>query len=1258
MNKLLIVFCVSLLFIEVSINPSMAQVYPGNAISFNGVSDYVEIADSPENNFATGKKFTIEFWAKVNSDVAYMTFVNKGSGGGAEQYSFDIYTSVFRFYIKGINFTVLSIPRPTIAEGWVHFAGTYDGTTQEMKLYKNGDLVASTNTAESTLNSNTNPLAFGVQAPPNLNQFLNGSMDEVKIWNVVRTQEEIQANMKKNFANSLPAGLVGYYQFENNAAADQTTNGNDGTLNGSPAFVSSFTGTDIVDFSFAQPLGAPKMMDIDGNDYSTVNIGGQTWMSENLRTTHYADGTSIPLVTDQTEWSLLLTPAYCWFNNDEATNGPNNGALYNWWNSDGGDLCPVGWQLPTDSTWTVLDNYLAASGESYPGSGFNPIRSGARLTDFAFASLGSYGAWWTATPVDAVSNWAWLRETYDGINFTSGSTDKQTGFSIRCMKNTNALFDPVNRNIVLEVSNSTDITNLTPVFTLFNGATATVNSVAQTSGVDTQDFTNPVTYTITDGDGNTADWTVSVVICQTCFDSFPGNALNFDGTDDYVLGANTAELQLTTGTVEAWINTSNAGVSYRGIVVKQNAYGFFLKDNVLMTYDWSLSSDISTGINLGDGAWHHVAMTFNDGVTNGSYLYVDGLEVLNFTYNVSFQNIALVLGQGSSSGPSQNFSGTIDEVRIWNVVRSQADIQNNMHNGLFGNEPGLVEYFGFDQGVANGDNSGLITLNDKSSNNNDGTLTTFQLSGNTSNWVKSYSQNANFYTFKVPNQLGDEIIDYQNRTINIDVNTDVTSLVSTFAVPAGVIVKIGTADQTSGVSANDFSAPVIYTLTTEGNIYSEDWTVTITKVVSSEANILSFQIPGQNIATLDDVNHTIALEFPAGTDITALVATFELSAGATAEVNSINQISGVTANDFTSPVVYTITAEDLTTTLDWVVSVLVNQTITSNLPDTVVYTSSPVTLSATASSGLPVTFSTAGTATITGDMITILESGWIYITISQAGNSTYIPKTVEDSIFVEKADQAITFDPIADKQSSDAPFTLSASSDSGLGVAYSTVTSYVINLNGQMEAIPPNVTINGNEITITNPGRASILASQSGDVNYNAAESVLQSFCILPPKPTITAITGGSQLTSSSTVGNQWYLNGIILPGATDSTLDAVEQGVYTVQVTINQCISAISDGMTFTITGINEEVNNKLVLYPNPVTGILNVKLNTWSKAAVTTVTVINTEGKYFIANHEMNHINGKFELDVSAWPKGLYNIIVEDAEGNRIVRGLFVIE
>src|SRR5664279_2133742 len=94
---------------------------------------------------------------------------------------------------------------------------------------------------------------------------------------------------------------------------------------------------------FTNPSPPPAVVtDIDGNVYTTVTIGTQVWMVENLKTTKYNDGTSIPNITDGAAWESLTTPGYCFYNN-EAANKTTYGALYNWYTVNSSKLAPTGW---------------------------------------------------------------------------------------------------------------------------------------------------------------------------------------------------------------------------------------------------------------------------------------------------------------------------------------------------------------------------------------------------------------------------------------------------------------------------------------------------------------------------------------------------------------------------------------------------------------------------------------------------------------------------------------------------------------------------------------------------------------------------------------------------------------------------------------------------------------------------------------------------------------------------------------------------
>lgn len=189
------------------------------------------------------------------------------------------------------------------------------------------------------------------------------------------------------------------------------------------------------------------------------------------------------------------------------------------------------------------------------------------------------------------------------------------------------------------------------------------------------------------GDGNANDSTLNALHGTanggvTFAAGFDGQAFNLDGgSSTSIVCGNGASFQLSNGTVEAWIKTPGAGGNYRGIIVKQGAYGLFLRDNLLVVYDWT-AGERNTGVTLNDNQWHHVAFTFQAGVTNGSTIYIDGIARLTFTYNIYTQSYGLALGAGYGTGVGQNFSGLIDEATIYAAALTPTQVLASYNGGL------------------------------------------------------------------------------------------------------------------------------------------------------------------------------------------------------------------------------------------------------------------------------------------------------------------------------------------------------------------------------------------------------------------------------------------------------------------------------------------------------------------------------------------------------------------------------------------------
>jgi uncharacterized protein (TIGR02145 family) len=195
--------------------------------------------------------------------------------------------------------------------------------------------------------------------------------------------------------------------------------------------------------------------DIDGNQYKTIVIGSQTWMTENLKTTHYANGDEITSIEENNAWQNSEQGAWTYYNNNEAMNA-DYGKLYNWFAvHDARNICPSGWHIPNDPEWEALLsglggylvagakmketglNHFAYSNEgSTNESGFTGLPGGMREYDSYTHDLGLTGFWWSST----VSNDYYQLEAYyyflsrDDDAALDGTGDRNNGLSCRCVK--------------------------------------------------------------------------------------------------------------------------------------------------------------------------------------------------------------------------------------------------------------------------------------------------------------------------------------------------------------------------------------------------------------------------------------------------------------------------------------------------------------------------------------------------------------------------------------------------------------------------------------------------------------------------------------------------------------------------------------------------------------------------------------------------------------------------------------------------------
>ena len=216
-----------------------------------------------------------------------------------------------------------------------------------------------------------------------------------------------------------------------------------------------------------------SITDVDGNTYNSLTYGDQAWTVENAEMVTYRDGTEIPQVTDNTEWSNLTTGAWTYYSND-----PTKHRLYNWYavvgiydndeTTPNKEFAPQGWHVPSDAEWTTLENYLIDSGYNYDqtttgnkiakamasitgwntstdtgaignyqgtnnSSGFNAFPEGYRFNSGSFSYEGGNAVFWSST--ESSTNSVWIRLLY--LNYSYLNSDnyyKRDGFSVRFVR--------------------------------------------------------------------------------------------------------------------------------------------------------------------------------------------------------------------------------------------------------------------------------------------------------------------------------------------------------------------------------------------------------------------------------------------------------------------------------------------------------------------------------------------------------------------------------------------------------------------------------------------------------------------------------------------------------------------------------------------------------------------------------------------------------------------------------------------------------
>jgi hypothetical protein len=622
-------------------------------------------------NIASG--FTVEGWINMADFNNYNTLATQTSGQFPAP--FDMYVipgsrqlSVLLgngsgFYNAFASNTVFN------AATWYHVAIVYDPSLAKASLYVNGALdnsMAVTATVAKPANA-----TFRVAGRSDNVTNLNGMVDELRIWNAVRTPAQILANMN-SCVTTPQANLSLYYKFDDAAgstfAADASGNGLNGTFVGiTPA--TAWTGGQIncSGICSAQMSATPT---VTVNPLPTATISGTAAVCRNAAS---------PTVTFTGANALVAPYTFTY-----TINGVVQPTVTSSGNTATVTVSTGAAGIFTYALVSVKDASATPCTNTATGSAVitvNALPVVAAITGTTSVCAGS-----TTQLNDATSGGVWSSATGSvaTINATGVVTGVANGTSVITYTVTNA------NNCIASVSTTVTV-NALPIVTV------TPSSSVVCAG-------SPVTLAANSGGGN---------------------AMRFNGTNSYVdLGAGLVLPQ--TFTEEAWIysGSGNDGLfhgflGFQPANTNQRPPSLWIHNGTEIHGGFGTGSGFYyyiTGTVIVQNTWNHIAQTY-DGTT--LRVYVNGVQITTLPTNLQppLNSIPFATGVKNIGRVDNYFKGDMDEVRLWNVTRTPAQIAYDMNKSVAPDTAGLVGYYQFSE------NAGSTTTADATSGGRTGTLT-------------------------------------------------------------------------------------------------------------------------------------------------------------------------------------------------------------------------------------------------------------------------------------------------------------------------------------------------------------------------------------------------------------------------------------------------------------------------------------------------------------------------------------------------------
>jgi len=620
-----------------------------------------------------GSALTMEAWAYLTSNNGIRHIINKENDWEIASFSGALYYAI---WTSSGSWFWISFNANIPLNTWTHVAVSYDG--HNAYTYVNGNLT-STTPYTGTFNNNGQPLTIGWRGSRQ-EQIWAGNLDEIRVWSRSLCQGEIQATMNCELGVS-QTNLAAYYKL------------NQGYINGNNS-------------------SAKIVTDASGNNNNSTDISA-TGFALSGATSNWAAGS-----TSVSGTCSAFSPTPITINTQPSSVTTCSGTSTSFTVSAGGPTITYQWQVNTGSGFTNITNggiYSNATTVTLNLSGVTSTMNGYNyqcvLSTSCTSSVTTSSASLTVNTLPSISTSPSAASVNMGANATFSVSASGTNLNYQWQENPGAAWNDLNNGGIYS-----------------NVTTSTLNLTGVTSTMNNYQY-----RCVVSGSCSPAATSGSATLTVNP----PAGALNFDGTNDYVLIPHQTNLVVSNAlTMEAWVYpTNNSG--WRQIINKEFDWEMWINNGVFKyaistagSNSW-LEYDVAS---LPLNTWSHVAVTYDGTVTKG---YVNGTLITStpLTGTISNTGLPYEIGWRYSSGSGGPFAGSIDEVRVWNRSLCQAEIQNSLNCAFSGSQTGLISYFKFDQGFVNGTTGEPSTATDASGLNNNGTLTNFALSGANSNWA-------------------------------------------------------------------------------------------------------------------------------------------------------------------------------------------------------------------------------------------------------------------------------------------------------------------------------------------------------------------------------------------------------------------------------------------------------------------------------------------------------------------------------------------